>query len=59
MLVGMAMEGVLPPKEIADKIENSRQYCEGYLGIRRDRIKLLNPNEIAEVLEVCGLPLKE
>ena len=59
MLVGMAFQGVLPTQTVNEKIDKPRQFCEGYLGIRRERIRQLNPNEISEVMEVCGLPIIE
>jgi hypothetical protein len=59
MLIGLAFEGTTPTSQIFQEIDPARQFCEGYLGVQRDRIKSMNPAEIREVLEVCGLPLNE
>ena len=55
MLIVLAQQGKTPQSQLNQEMEPSRQFCEGYLGIQRARLKNMSPQEIAEVLEVCGL----
>lgn len=54
LMVGLAVTDHQTTEERNPQIEQARQYCEGYLGIKREELKRLNPGDINLVLEAFG-----
>jgi hypothetical protein len=54
MLIQLALTESRPPSVRFDAIERNRQFCEGYLGVDRDKLKSMNEAEVMEVLEITG-----
>jgi len=54
LLIKMAQTDDRPPSERNIEIEKPRQFCEGYLGIKRKELASLNQAEVDEVLHLTG-----
>lgn len=54
LLIKMAQTDDRPPSERNIEIEQPRQFCEGYLGIKRKELASLNQADVDEVLHLTG-----
>ncbi len=54
LLVVLAVTDHQTTEERNPQIEKARQYCEGYLGIKREKLRQLNPADINEILVATG-----
>ena len=54
LLIQLAQTDDYPAAERNRRIERTRQYLEGYLGIDRERLQDMTPASVDDVLQVCG-----
>lgn len=54
LLIRLAQTESRPATERNQQIETHRQYAEGYLGIKRDKLKSENTANVDDVLDMCG-----